>query len=142
MPHRKIVYLDFDGVLHATSLVTEGLLSRVHLLEPLFESDCAGIVISSSWRFTHSLLALQAKLPSTLAKRLIGMTGDAIIGKHARYQEIINHVHTLEGPIDWRALDDSYWEFPSNCQELIRCNPNTGISPKEVAQLNAWLNNN
>jgi hypothetical protein len=39
MPHRKIVYLDFDGVLHPTSLVTEGLLSRVHLLEPLFESD-------------------------------------------------------------------------------------------------------
>ena len=139
MPHRKIVYLDFDGVLHATSLVTEGLLSRVHLLEPLFESDCAGIVISSSWRFTHSLSSLQAKLPSTLAKRLIGMTGDAVIGKHARYQEIINHVHTLEGPIDWRALDDSYWEFPPHCQELIRCNPNTGVGPKEVAQLRTWL---
>jgi len=139
MTPKKVVYLDFDGVLHATSLVTEDLFSRVHLLEPLFESDCAGIVISSSWRFTHSLTALQAKLPSTLAKRLIGMTGDAIIGKHARYQEIINHVHTLEGPIDWRALDDSYWEFPSNCQELIRCNPNTGVGPKDVAQLRTWL---
>ena len=140
MTPKKIVYLDFDGVLHATSLVTEGLFSRVHLLEPLFESDSAGIVISSSWRFTHSLSSLQTKLPSTLAKRLIGMTGDAIIGKHARYQEIINHVHTLEGAIDWRALDDSYWEFPSDCQELIRCNPNTGVGPKEVAQLNVWLN--
>jgi len=139
MSHRKIVYLDFDGVLHATSLVTEGLFSRVHLLEPLFESDLTSIVISSSWRFTHSLHALQAKLPSTLAKSVIGMTGDAVIGKHARYQEIINHVHTLEDPIDWRALDDSYWEFPSNCQELIRCNPNTGVGPKEVAQLRTWL---
>jgi len=141
MPHRKIVYLDFDGVLHPTSLVTEGLLSRVHLLEHLFENGCASIVISSSWRFTHSLPALQAKLPSILAKSVIDMTGDAIIGKHARYQEIINHVHSLEGPIDWRALDDSYCEFPSNCQELIRCNPNTGIGPKEIAQLNVWLNN-
>jgi len=139
MTPKKIVYLDFDGVLHATSLVTEGLFSRVHLLEPLFESDCAGIVISSSWRFTHSLHALQAKLPSTLAKSVIGMTGDAVIGKHARYQEIINHVHTLEGAIDWRALDDSYWEFPPHCQELIRCNPNTGVGPKEVAQLRTWL---
>ena len=141
MPHRKIVYLDFDGVLHPTSLVTEGLLSRVHLLEHLFENSCASIVISSSWRFTHSLPALQAKLPSILAKSVIGMTGNAIIGKHARYQEIINHVHTSEGPIDWRALDDSYWEFPSNCQELIRCNPNTGIGPKEIAQLTIWLSN-
>jgi len=141
MPRRKIVYLDFDGVLHPTSLVTEGLLSRVHLLEHLFENGCASIVISSSWRFTHSLSSLQAKLPSILAKSVIGMTGDAIIGKHARYQEIINHVHTLEGPIDWRALDDSYWEFPPYCQELIRCNPNTGVGPKEVAQLTIWLNN-
>jgi HAD domain in Swiss Army Knife RNA repair proteins len=141
MPHRKIVYLDFDGVLHATSLVTEGLLSRVHLLEPLFEDGLAGIVISSSWRFTHSLSSLQAKLPSKLAKCVISMTGDAIIGKHARYREIIKHLHTLEGSIDWRALDDSYWEFPSDCKELIRCNPNTGISPKEIAQLTVWLNN-
>ena len=139
MPHRKIVYLDFDGVLHPTSLVTEGLFSRVHLLEPLFEDGLASIVISSSWRFTHLLPALQAKLPNSLAKCVIGMTGDAMTGKHARYQEIINHVHTLEGPIDWRALDDSYWEFPSHCQELIRCNPNTGVGPKEVAQLRTWL---
>jgi hypothetical protein len=137
MTPKKVVYLDFDGVLHATSLVTENLFSRVHLLEPLFEDDLAGIVISSSWRFTHSLTALQAKLPSTLAKCVIGMTGDAVIGKHARYQEII--AHTRGPDTFWRALDDSYWEFPSNCQELIRCNPNTGISPKEVAQLSQWL---
>jgi HAD domain in Swiss Army Knife RNA repair proteins len=141
MPHRKIVYLDFDGVLHATSLVTEGLFSRVHLLEPLFEDGLAGIVISSSWRFTHSLSSLQAKLPSTLAKCVIGMTGDAIIGKHARYQEIIHHTKGLEPCTSWCALDDSYWEFPSDCKELIRCNPNTGVGPKEVAQLTVWLRN-
>jgi hypothetical protein len=139
MTPKKILYLDFDGVLHATSLVTEGLFSRVHLLEPLFESDCAGIVISSSWRFTHSLSSLQAKLPSTLAKCVIGMTGDAIIGKHARYQEIIHHARGLELGTSWCALDDSYWEFPSDCKELIRCNPNTGVGAKEVAQLSTWL---
>jgi hypothetical protein len=141
MPHRKIVYLDFDGVLHPTSLVTEGLFSRVHLLEPLFESDLAGIVISSSWRFTHLLPALQAKLPDSLAKCVIGMTGDAVTGKHARYQEIMTHARQLESGTAWCALDDSYWEFPANCKELIRCNPNTGIGPKEVAQLSTWLSN-
>ena len=139
MTPKKVVYLDFDGVLHATSLVTENLFSRVHLLEPLFEDGLAGIVISSSWRFTHSLTALKAKLPSTLAKCVIGMTGDAVIGKHARYQEITAHAYSNDAVVQWRALDDSYWEFPSNCQELIRCNPNTGISPKEVAQLSQWL---
>ena len=30
MPHRKIVYLDFDKVLYNTSLVTKDLFSRIH----------------------------------------------------------------------------------------------------------------
>jgi len=139
MPYRKIIYLDFDGVLHPTSPVTEGLFSRAHLLEPLFEDNLAGIVISSSWRFTHLLPALQAKLPDSLAKCVIDMTGDAMTGKHARYQEIIHHTKGLEPGTAWRALDDSYWEFPTGCKELIRCNPNTGIGPKEIALLRTWL---
>lgn len=141
MPHRKIIYLDFDGVLHPTSFLTEGLFSRVHLLEPLFEDDLASIVISSSWRFTHLLPALKSKLPNSLAKCVIGMTGDAVTGKHARYQEIIHHTKGLEPGTSWCALDDSYWEFPANCKELIRCNPNTGIGPKEITKLSTWLSN-
>jgi len=66
-----------------------------------------------------------------------------VIGKHARYQEIMTHTNkhsqSPDFTLQWRALDDSYWEFPSNCKELIRCNPNTGIGPKEVAQLVGWL---
>jgi hypothetical protein len=139
MPSSKVVYLDFDGVLHPSSPVMDGLFSRSYLLEPLFENSNADIVISSSWRFTHSLEQLQAKLPSHLAQRVIGMTGNAVIGKHARYQEILNHAKQLDSGNAWRALDDSYWEFPTSCKELIRCNPNTGIGVKEVAQLNAWL---
>jgi hypothetical protein len=117
----------------------DGLFSRSHLLEPLFENSHADIVISSSWRFTHTLEQLKVKLPSTLAQRVIGMTGNAVIGKHARYQEIMNHVRQLEPGTAWCALDDSYWEFPSPCAELIRCNPNTGISNKQVDILTAWL---
>ena len=119
----------------------DGLFSRSHLLEALFENSNAEIVISSSWRFTHSLRELQAKLPSHLARHVIGMTGNAVIGKYARYQEIMNHAQQLAPSTTWRALDDSYWEFPTSCKELIRCNPNTGIGAKEVAQLSAWLSN-
>ena len=139
MSKKQVVYLDFDGVLHPSSPVMDGLFCRSHLLEPVFEKTNLRIVISSSWRFTHSLEQLQAKLPSHLAQHVIGMTGDAVIGKHARYQEIMNHVRQLEPGTAWRALDDSYWEFPNACKELIRCNPNTGIGPKEVAQLKTWL---
>ena len=139
MPSSKVVYLDFDGVLHPSSPVMDGLFSRSHLLEPLFENSDTSIVISSSWRFTHSLEQLKAKLPSPLAQRVIDMTGNAVIGKHARYQEILNHARQLDPATAWCAVDDSYWEFPTSCKELIRCNPNTGIGPKEVAQLRTWL---
>ena len=141
----KIVYLDFDGVLHPSTPIDNALFSRAHLLESVFEntttSSAVSIVISSSWRFTHSLASLKAKLPHFLAQRVIDVTGTAVIGKHARYQEITAHAYSNDVVVQWRALDDSYWEFPSNCQELIRCNPNTGIGPKELAQLSSWLLN-
>ena len=143
MTYPKVIYLDIDGVLHPTSPMMDGLFGRAHLLEELFTnpSDRIRIVISSSWRFTHSLAALQAKLPSALAQRVIDTTGPALIGKHARYQEIVAHATSkLDPGTEWRALDDSYWEFPNHCKELIRCNPNTGMSSKEVDQLLLWLN--
>ena len=137
----KIVYLDFDGVLHPSTPTNEGLFSRAALLEPAFENTRCSIVISSSWRFTHSLDNLRKKLPSFLAQRVVDTTGAAVIGKHARYQEITAHAYSHDDVILWRALDDSHWEFPVNCSELIHCNPNTGIGPKEITKLAAWLSN-
>lgn len=78
---------------------------------------------------------------SGLTQHVIRMTGNAVISKHARHQEIKNHAKQPAPSTTWRALDDSHWEFPASCKELIRCNPNTGIGTKEVAQLSACLNN-
>jgi len=71
--------------------------------------------------------------------RIIDIFANAVIGKHARYQEILNHARRLDSSTAWCALDDSYWEFPTGCKELIRCNPNTGIGSKEVKLLATWL---
>ena len=135
----KLLFLDFDGVLHPTHFAGEDPFNRVHLLEePLARSDL-GIVISSSWRFTHSIEKLQKLLPSSISNLVIGVTGAPVIGKHPRYQEIQTFLKS-HGHSNWRALDDSYWEFPSPCPELIRCNPNTGISEKQIQELNQWIN--
>jgi hypothetical protein len=40
---------------------------------------------------------------------------------------------------DWRALDDSFLEFPKDCSELILCHPKYGVTEKEIASLAAWL---
>jgi hypothetical protein len=138
MPAKELVYLDFDGVLHPASPVMGDLFSRAYLLEPIVEKTDLQIVISSSWRFTHSLEKLQRSLPTSIGQLVIGTTSSAIIGKYPRFQEIQNYL-TTHGTADWRALDDSYWEFPSPCPTLIRCNPNTGVSDKQILELQQWL---
>ena len=140
MYKEKLLFLDFDGVLHPTHFAGESPFSRAHLLEETLAQFAPKIVISSSWRFTHSLEKLQKTLPTAIGQLIIGATSSAIIGKHPRFQEIQNYLGGY-GPVDWRALDDSYWEFPSPCPKLIRCNPNTGITDRQILELNQWLCN-
>ena len=134
-----MLFLDFDGVLHPSSLGSDHLFSKASLLSmALYDIDIP-IVVSSSWRFTHSMKELKGRLPSEIAKKIVDVTGAAVIGKYPRYNEIINYLGTQKDVTDWRALDDSYWEFPSPCPELIRCNPNTGINIHEVNAISNWL---
>lgn len=135
----KLLFLDFDGVLHPSSPGVEPLFGRAQLLDKILHGIDIPIVISSSWRFTHSIKELQTKLPAMLAKCVVDITGAALMGKHPRHNEILHYLQNKGLTSDWRALDDSYWEFPSGCQELIRCNPNTGIADKQVKELQRWL---
>lgn len=138
MTKEKLLFLDFDGVLHPTHFAGQAPFSRAHLLEETLSQFAPKIVISSSWRFTHTLEKLQKILPNHIGNLVIGATSHAIIGKHPRFQEICNYLGGY-GSVDWKALDDSYWEFPSPCTKLIRCNPNTGITEKQVLELQQWL---
>jgi hypothetical protein len=138
MSKEKLLFLDFDGVLHPSHFAGDAPFSRAHLLEETLAQFAPKIVVSSSWRFTHSLLKLQKSLPTAIGQLIIGATGPAIIGKYPRYQEIQNYLGGY-GPADWRALDDSHWEFPRTCEKLIRCNPNTGINDRQVLELQQWL---
>lgn len=136
-----MLFLDFDGVLHPTSIGQDPLFSKASLLSMALCDVDIPIVISSSWRFTHSMKELKRRLPSEIAKKIVDVTGPAVIGKFPRYNEIINYLATQYDEINWRALDDSYWEFPSPCSQLIRCNSNTGINMREVKAINDWLIN-
>ena len=138
MSKEKLIFLDFDGVLHPTQFTSESPFSRAALLEESFNLISPKIVISSSWRFTHNLEKLQKTIPTFISSLIIGATGAAVIGKHPRFTEIQNYLQSY-GPVDWRALDDSYWEFPNPCPRLIRCNPNTGIADRQILELNRWL---
>ena len=138
MGKEKLLFLDFDGVLHPTYFAGESPFSRAHLLEETLALFSPKIVISSSWRFTHNLEKLQKTIPNHISSLIIGATGQAVIGKHPRFAEIQNYLRGY-GSADWKALDDSYWEFPNPCPRLIRCNPNTGITDRQILELQQWL---
>jgi hypothetical protein len=141
MSHDRFLFLDFDGVLHPT---THGalLFSKTHLLEEVFSKHQCNIVISSSWRFHFDLAAIKLLLPDVIRPYIIGVTSGAYIGKYPRYHEIIGYLHDRDKHLaTWKALDDSWMEFPEECENLIRCNPNTGITDWEVKLLIDWLNN-
>lgn len=133
----KTLFLDFDGVLHPTAHGS-ALFSQLPLLEKVLEDLSCQIVISSSWRFHVDLNQLREYFSREVQSQIVGVTGKPYIGAYARFHEINAYV-SENSLIDWRALDDSYWEFPKGCPQLIRCNPNTGLSVAEVNLLEKWL---
>jgi hypothetical protein len=134
---KKVLFVDFDGVLHPTHHGS-ALLSQLPLLEFAIESyDCA-LVISSSWRFHMEINDLKKHFSLPVRDKIVGMTGEAYIGAYARFHEI--NAYALQNSIvNWRALDDSYWEFPPGCSHLIRCNPNSGLTQRQIDVLTEWL---
>lgn len=137
MPRTKLLFLDFDGVLHPTSATVDAPFCLTPLLDQaLGEADCS-IVISSSWRFQQPLAALKSRLTAGVGRRVIGVTGAAHVGAYARQVEIERHL-AGHGPADWRALDDCAWEFRDTTR-LIRCDPNQGFGQVQAAALAAWL---
>lgn len=137
----RILFLDFDGVLHPNLCSVEDRFQRVPLLW-----DCllsmrmpVQIVISSSWRFHYSIDELRAFFPEDLRHRVVATTGPAIIGKYSRYREIQAYLSKRKGAARWCALDDTGWEFPSNVPELLLCNGGTGMTPVEAVRLRAWF---
>lgn len=69
---RKIIFLDFDGVLHPDGV---GLFSRLPLLESfLSRMPEAEIVVSSTWREDHTLDELRQFFSPELRQRISGVT--------------------------------------------------------------------
>jgi hypothetical protein len=138
MPPRML-FLDFDGVLHPGSGVDSGFLCRAPDLEEALSGHDLRIVVSSSWRFHIEMDEILGMLPPGLAQRVVGATGDAHIGRWPRFHEIRACVQVNEPLANWRALDDARLEFPDPCPELIACDPRTGFGSEQAGSLRRWL---
>ena len=82
---------------------------------------------------------LKERLPRPLANLIVGQTGSREIGPWPRFAEIKNYIIKHKPHANWRALDDAIVDFPVNCPQLIRCDPNVGLTMKEITALSNWL---
>lgn len=137
----KTIFLDFDGVGHPTFLQHQHeRFIQFHLLTECLKPHkrkCE-VVISSSWRHTHSIQEIVQLLPSGLGALVVNVTGPAFIGAYARFMEISRYVKDY-GVTDWIALDDSLWEFPKGCPQLIATDPRVGLQSEQVELIEKWL---
>jgi hypothetical protein len=139
----KILFLDFDGVLHPLNSEKENLFCKVHYLERALEGASLKIVITSNWRLTYNTQKMRELLPRSIGELVIGATEVINEINHKRFIEIENYLstHINSSSIDWRAIDDSPQDFPTDCKNLICCNPISGMGSEEQIQIAKWLKN-
>jgi hypothetical protein len=137
----KLLFLDFDGVLHPNFCPERDYFNRVGLLAEAL-SDRRGdlqVIISSSWRFHIAFDELLARFPREMRQLVSGATPEVEPGRHQRYREIGAWLSLCKAGTEWRALDDDLAGFPPDCPELIACDGLVGIDRFAADRLSDWL---
>jgi len=146
-PNDRVLFLDFDGVLHPDDVyrTRNGLVLRapgqlmMHagtLVEILREFPQVKISLSTSWVRFLGYRRARAALPPELQALTVSSTWHSRMPKapldgydmYSRYQQIRAAV-TRAGLTNWIALDDDPFEsWPDHDRRLIRTDPNLGLS--------------
>ena len=141
-----ILFLDFDGVMHPVNQ-TNLFCREEHLARVLRDFPGVEVVISSSWRETHTLKNMLTFFLTDMRSRIVGVTPvieirDAVDMPGVRLREI-NKYRTDTGNQHrrWAALDDDPGIFPARCTELILCDGNHGFGNVAEKALRAALGN-
>ncbi len=137
--HRPLIFTDIDGVLRADTRPSDYQICPVRLarLQRLMSSTGAELVISSSWRLAFSLSELSQRLGVTLR----GFTGTAPAGEpENRLDEIARYIasHGLYGRA-FVIFDDRRDLFPTECPNLIVCDPELGLGDAQISCAQALL---
>lgn len=153
----KVVYLDFDGVLHPEAvywnpkrgaylrddLAAKGhtLFEHAQLLEELLAPyDDVRIVLSTSWVLQYRFSGAARRLPKGLQERCIGATFHTAMGRHAfenipRGQQVAEDVRRRR-PTAWLAIDDNHEGWPPHASDnLVITDPLAGISASRMLAL-------
>jgi hypothetical protein len=144
----RVMFLDFDGVLHPESSRDGGQFCYVpNFCDALRAVDTAHrvpIVISSLWRHSHTLVQMRSHFPDDIAPQIVGVTpympddevrrtsdwsvygGEQSRVCH-RQREVVMWMNAHAPDGDWLAIDDRAAYFHKD-------SPNLFLVPKLVYQ--------
>ena len=130
----RILFLDFDGVLHPEGAPPEmEFMYAQNLSQVILNADPSGdlpIVISSMWRFHEDLPALRSHLAPGIARQIVGVTPDLYTPEPAkrglggvidgaRQREIEHWIQVHSPHAQWLAVDDRKDAFHADCPHLF-----------------------
>jgi HAD domain in Swiss Army Knife RNA repair proteins len=139
-----LLFLDFDGVLHPVHSNKADCFCMLDNFEAVMrEFPGVRIVIASTWRQAYSFAHLKSLFSADIAARIIGKTPDweEDGDEHVRFKEIRQFLkHPSLAGMEWIAVDDSDFEFPESCRNVLLCDPRRGFDNEMADKLRGRLN--
>jgi hypothetical protein len=138
-----LLFVDFDGVLHPVRSPTSKHFENLPRLEEVLRRHAdVRIVLSTSWQDVYPMRALKAMFSEDIAARIIGGTHSADPERQAESRYDAIQLYLLRGGrpgAPWLALDDSEYQFPENCPQLVACDPRQGFNDEAEMRLRVAL---
>lgn len=136
----RVLFLDFDGVLHPQSFsphdqfcYLDNFCGVMRIVDPRHRVP---IVISSTWRHHYSLQHMRELFPPDVAQQVVGVTpylstenptdiadwtflGEDPFKVRHRQREVLMWLHNHAPHAQWLAIDDRPGYFEDDCQNLF-----------------------
>ena len=147
-----ILFLDFDGVTHPDPCRKEEFFGQLPLIENVLrEYRQVDIVISSSWRYDHSLPELQAYFSSDMRARVIDVTPTVartddegwiprhLLQHHREWEcrKWMRQHRPLDAP--WLTIDDMADWFLPDSANLLTTQSGCGFQPEQACVLREMI---
>lgn len=139
MTNRRILFLDFDGVLHPQLTSISELFGRLPLFEEwLVSRPLVDVVISSSWRLAYDLEELRSFFSEGLRARVVDVTPPGSDTSGSREHQIRSWLRAKAPEATWVAFDDSEWLF-AGTERLVLCSPDLGLQTQNLDEADRLL---
>lgn len=140
-----ILFLDFDGVTHPEPYDQESAFQQLPFIEAVVRDLVeVEIVVSSSWRESHSLDELREFFALDIQHRVVGVTPD--IWDPERPQSFLRECECMAwlaanrpAGTRWLAIDDRPSWFQPNCPNLLVTDTTQGFLPNQIEMLRNML---